>query len=608
MVQTHDVFVNGQGYMLLLGSYKYESVGAEVSRFSTGVPAFDQRLGRGPTLPQSDDRDGRRWSAVGMVPVPIGLGDEPGRLMLGPKEQNTVAGASFDLNSRIQVYNGVVYISLGVNLFKVTTVAGAFSTLTFIGAAGGTITSMCVSGGLLYMATTAAGTMSNYAGAGAIANAPAAAAQVVWDFARGLWRSKKDPGNNEWSIASGSADGGATWTDFHLDSTIRSAIVWRGRATGGGTMLIGTAGMLWELSGQWTGAPAVFSGTVNAIYDGRGGGGLDDFNWLVEHEGYVYTWFAGTVCRWNGQRLEPIDGGPRGQVQGMCVAGGWLCVSVNDPGVAGYQIWCYDGVRWFVLVRSATPYGTLGGSQGLVSDAQLFSLNWTTSHSRWQLPVGTFQVAGNTAASGQVYAGPLDAGAGDVVKTWTGISVPWSTILFDYATTAPANPGGNLLAEYSLDDGSNFVSLGNVTIAAAARSGLASWVIPNAGVQANRLLIRITWTPTSAYAGLQINGVFAAGWKVAAVPRHERWTLKLRITDRMIRRDGAVDARSGETQLQALRALAQSGGTFVFQDIDYDLNARNITCRIADIEETERKGDGTHFLESTVKVLIEAVA
>ena len=60
-------------------------------------------------------------------------------------------------------------------------------------------------------------------------------------------------------------------------------------------MLIATNFMLWELAGQWIGSPAEFSGTVSPLYTGLGGGGTDDFAWLVEFNGLAYTWYAGSV-------------------------------------------------------------------------------------------------------------------------------------------------------------------------------------------------------------------------------------------------------------------------------------------------------------------------
>ena len=609
MTQTHDLMIDGAGYMIVPGSYRYESKGADISPVRTGVPAFDQRLGHQATLPSAADRDAVRWQAVGMLPVPSGLGDGLGRLMLAPGEVSAAGGSvAFDANARGIVYNGTLFVSCGNLLYLAGTAGANYTGLTFIGTAPGVITGMCVTGGLLFLACGgAATTMANYAYGGAfVSTSPAATAQVIWDYARGLWRSKKNAATAEWSVASGSFDGGATWTDFQLDSAIRSACVWHGRATGGGTCLVATHGMLWELAGQWTGSPAVFSGTVSQLLDGRGGGGADDFAWLVEYEGAIYTWYAGTVYRFTGTRLEPLPGAPRGTTYQAAVAGGYLCVAVRDPATATTAVWVFDGVRWMLLARSGTAYGNLYGAGGAILDGHLFSLNLGSTSARWQLPV--VGLPGTPQASGQVIAGPLDAGAADAIKTWTQISVPWSTILYPAGTSAPANPGGNLLAEYSVDDGVTYVSLGNVVVAAAARSGLAQWTVSSGGAEANRLLVRITWTPTSAYAGLQIDAVFASGWRIADKPKDERWTAAIKVSDRLIRRDGAVDPRSGETMLQALRALAQAGRTFAFQDLDYDLSSRSVTCRVVDLTESTRKGDGTRFLETTVTLTLAAVA
>jgi len=84
--------------------------------------------------------------------------------------------------------------------------------------------------------------------------------------------------------------------------------------------------------------------------------------------------------------------------------------------------------------------------------------------------------------------------------------------------------------------------------------------------------------------------------------------MKLRVTDKLIRRDGSVDARSGETMLAALRSLAQTGRTATFQDIDYDLSANRTHRPRRGDKETDRKGDGAHFLESQVTLTLTAIA
>ncbi len=83
--------------------------------------------------------------------------------------------------------------------------------------------------------------------------------------------------------------------------------------------------------------------------------------------------------------------------------------------------------------------------------------------------------------------------------------------------------------------------------------------------------------------------------------------MKLKVTDKLVKRDGSVDARSGETMLQALRSLAQSGRPVTFQDIDADLATMTHTIRVLELKETERKGDGTHFLESHVALTFAAI-
>lgn len=609
MTQTHDVMIDGAGYMLVPGTYRYGATGADVKRVRTGVGSFGQQLAKGLEGGQVVDKDALRWTAVGMMPVPIGLGDEAGRLALAPNEVtlNAGLGAAWDLNSHGIVYNGKVYVSLGPYLFSVAVNGfGQMTGVTFIGTAAGVITSMAVIGGLLYMACASpATTMSNYAGSGAIANTPAAVAQVIWQYAGGIWRTKFNAVNSQWDKISGSSDGGASWTDWQLDSAVRSVIPWRGRATAGGVMLLGTANKLWELAGQWTGSPVAFSGTVSIIYEGTGGGDVSDFLFLAEYQGHVFTWYAGTVQRWEGRTLSPVAGAPRGYPYGMCVAGGYLCVAVSDGYGALYSVWAFDGVRWMQLQRTATPPpSNLFGTAGLVTDGHLMSLNLGAfTVSRWAMPVQGLTIT--PRATGFVVIGPLDAGEGDTVKTWTQISVAWSTALYASQASAPANPGGALLIEQSVDDGSTWTTAGTTVIAAGARSGLVQQAV---NVEAQRLLVRVTWTPTSAYAALMIDSVYASGWQIGDVPKREQWEFVVKVTDKLIKRDGGVDGRSGETQLMALRALAQSGGTFVFQDVDYDLSARGVTARITELREKERKGDGTHFLEAQITLTIAAVA
>ncbi len=610
MPQTHDVMLNGMGYMLVPGSYEYQQGGAEIAEVRTGVNSFATEIATGDG-PAVADRDGVRWVGVGMMAGASGLGDGAGRMILGPAELtvNTGSGANFDADSCLCIYQGVVYFSAQQFLYKVTVdVNGNYTGITYVGAAAGKITSMAVINGLLCMACASpATTMSNYAGTGAIVNTPAAVARIIWHYAGGIWRSKA----NADDTISGSIDGGATWTQWQLDSTVKSACAWRGRATGGGVMLIGTRNRLWELVGQWSGSPAAFAGTVSPVFDGTGGGAADDFAYLMPYRGDVFTQYAGVVHRWDGAHLRAVPGAPRGNVTGMCAAGGLLVVSMYDPSVVWYALWAYDGARWLLLSRSGAPpsyYNRIGGTDGLVNDGHILSLDSGTQYlSRWELPTRGFSA--HPAATGAVIVGPLDAGQGDTVKTWTKLVCAWSTALYPYGGSAPANPGGVLALDYSVDDGVNWIAAGTTSIAAGGRSQLIEQEIAaGVGIEAHRLLARATWTPTSAYAGLQINGIWAAGWRVKDAPRLESWTFAVRCSDRLLARDGSVDARTGQAMLQTLRTLAQSGGVATFRDLDYDLNARTVNVRVLGMKERAKKGDGARFTETTVRLTVGAVS
>ncbi len=604
MPQTHDIILDGTGYMIVPGSYSYAMAGAATAPVRAGVPSFAQAYAAqrsGSVV----DRDAARWTSIGLQPIPLGLGDEPGRLILAAGETAPALGiGAFDANSQAIIYGGEVYFSQAQFLYKVVRSGGNWSGITLIGAAAGVITSMVVINNLLYMACAPpAATMSNYAGSGAIANAPGVQAAVIWQYAQGIWRSK---GNDPTTI-SGSIDGGATWTQWQLDSAVRAVVSWHGRATGGGVMLIATNFMLWELAGQWMGSPATFSGTVSPLHTGVGGGNTDDFKWLVEFEGMAYTWYAGSVYRWDGVRLTPAPGAPRGLANGGCVAGGILCVSVTDPATGDTTLGCYDGVRWSTLTRGNTRvWLNLAGANGIIGDGHLLAFaQGAAVLSRWALPVSGF--SSSPSASGNVTVGPLDGGRGDAIKTWTQAVIDWSLALQPSQRTPPANPGGTLLVETSVDDGLTWTTQATIIVVAGATSKQETVALGVAGLEAHRLLIRVTWTPTTAYAAFQIDGIWASGWTVADVPHRETWTMKVKVTDKLVKRDGSVDARSGETMLQALRSLAQAGRTATFQDVDYDLSATVRTVRVLELKEAERKGDGTHFLESQVALTLAAM-
>jgi hypothetical protein len=203
----------------------------------------------------------------------------------------------------------------------------------------------------------------------------------------------------------------------------------------------------------------------------------------------------------------------------------------------------------------------------------------------------------------------MDAGQGDAVKVWTEVTASYSAALSTTGVAPASPPGGALLVEYSTDDGQTWTTAGMVAIAPGLRAGsVVQSLNSGAGLEAVRLLVRLTWTPTSNYPAWQLNGVWVSGYQIADAPRLEAWEMDIHISDRLIVRDASVDPRTGETMLQALRVLAQNRTVFAFRDIDYDLTSRQVTGRISAIAEKARKGDGAHFTETVLHVEIAAMA
>lgn len=597
MPQTHDILLNGAGYMLVPGSYQYAAQGAAVSPGRAGIRAWD--------APPGED-DGTRWQATGFLPTPVGFGARRG-LLLGPALQTaaTSMGAATATNCHGTIYHGTVYLSLGANLYAVTTapaggVPNRYSGVTLIGAAAGPITSMWVYNDLLYMACDSpATTLSNYAGTGGIVGAPAVIAQAGWAYAGANWFSRRDAP----AKIRATPDSGATFLDWQLDGSVRAVCVT------GQAVYLGTAGSLWKIQGAFQTTTAsgsttiTWNGAVTPLIQTPGLGGADDFDWLVSYRGDVYTWLAGTVQRLSlggvaSPALVPVPDAPRGTSARACVAGGNLLVCWQ--GADGYaNISAYDGARWVTLFRanSVAPVNPVG-TGGIVADGHALCFLLSTSQlGRMEFPVAA--LTNFPASSGVVIAGPWDAGAGDARKAWTEVEIGWNL-----AAGAAANPGGALTIETSADDGATWAAVGTTTIGAGATAGTIRQPI---AVTSERLTVRATWTPTSVYAGWQLTGIWANGWTIAAAPHKEAWTLKLRLSDKLPRRDGSVDSRTGEQMRAALRALAQSGVASSFLDVDYDLAALARTVRVVGYAETARRGDGVHFWEAEAVVQLEAV-
>ncbi len=595
-MQTHDILLDGAGYMLVPGSYRYEAQGAAIAPVAAHITDWHA---------PPDGTDTTRWRATGFIPAPTGFGARRG-IVLAPAMQiaATTIPITTATNCRACLYHGTVYFAVNDKLYAVTTATGGgvpnrWSGVALIGTAAGNITALWVAHDLLFMACDSpATTLCNYAGSGGIVSAPTATAQTGWFYAGANWWSKRP---NPAQIRA-TPDSGATYFDWQLDGAVRAVCVT------GAAAYLGTPSSLWRVQGTFAtstgtgGTVTTWNGTVAPLVQTPGIGGADDFDWLVSYRGDVYAWLAGTVQRLTtggvaAPALVPVPDAPRGTSNRAAVAGGYLLVCWQGADGAA-NISAYDGTRWTLLYRSSgyVPLNPVGTGGAVADGHALFFLIYTNQIGRMEFPVGA--LSNFPVASGSVVAGPWGGDTPDDRAAWTAIAVTWNL-----ATGAAANPGGTVVIETSTDDGATWTAAGSTAIAAGATAGTIRQAV---SVTAERLTVRATWTPASTYAGWQIIGIAAHGLAVSSAPHRESWSLTLRLSDKLPRRDGAIDARSGEQMRQALRALAQSGAAVSFHDVDDDLAAATRTVRVTEYRETARRGDGIHFWESDAAVTLEA--
>lgn len=600
MTNNYDITLDGQGYMLVAGggtstAYRYEVETAAPAPVRTGIASFAAPAG---------DTDATRWYARGLLPEPPSLG-AAGGLTLAPAlvAASASIGTPTAANTRGIVYRDTVYLAVGARLYAVaTTTSGGrreYAGVSLVDTVAGAITGMAVVNDLLVLACAApATTLVAYNGS-AFAGDPAVPGGLVWGYANALWLARRDVP----ARIGATADGGGNWTYWTLDAAVRAVL------PTGGESLVATAGTIWRVAGRFMdtviggNSVAVWNGTVAPLVALSGGGASDDLAWLVSHRGQVYTWAGGTVQRLAGggagAHLEPVPGAPSGAALGACVAGDHLlvCWSGGGPLGAGSGAAAWNGSRWSVVQwsASATPCNPVG-TGGLLADGHaLLFLAGSAALGRLEFPVGGPTHA--PAASGYAVCGPWDAGAGGRVKRWGAITAAWSLV-----PGAGANPGGTVALETSTDDGATWTSASSATVAANATAGTARFALT--GVAGARLAVRLTWTPTSTYAGWRLTGIWADGTAVPAAPTAETWTVRVRCGDRAVRRDGSTDSRTGAEIRAALAALAAAGDAVTFRDRDDDLHPAPRTVRVIGLQETTRRGDGAHFWESEIALTL----
>ncbi|HEV3495354.1 MAG TPA: hypothetical protein VHA34_03270, partial [Actinomycetes bacterium] len=376
-----------------------------------------------------------------------------------------------------------------------------------------------------------------------------------------------------------------------------------------GQVAIATRQSLWLLGGRpdpttnkWTQEPQPFftQGVWNAD---------DDFLFLLEYGGRLYTWLANQVMYWEPN--EPRQGwraaGLEGRTcHGAAVAGNMLVVCCTTRTGAS-ETWAFDGSGWWLLLRTVSqtrvwPMHTGGagtydlavfrdGAAGVTYD--LFRMVWRSATLHTYPATATYLTS------------LLDAGERDKPKAWRKLGATFA-VPEARGNQASADPVTVALS-FSIDGGKTFTQVASASPSDPTGRVLELSGEPAAPAVGHWVQLRATWTSVLDWAPV-LTGLWAEYELLDAPARRRRWRFKVHARDGTVQRDGAVASRSGRQLAADLWAAWAAGATVPFTDLDFDLTAKTYQVRIVGIaEEVAKPADGGRWGEAVLALTLVEV-
>jgi hypothetical protein len=165
----------------------------------------------------------------------------------------------------------------------------------------------------------------------------------------------------------------------------------------------------------------------------------------------------------------------------------------------------------------------------------------------------------------------------------------------------------NVFLDYSLDAGATWSQAATATVSGSgARIVELVGELP-AGARSRWLQLRVRWESVSDWAPA-LTGVWADWSVLPAGATRRRWEVTVRCGDRLVRRDGSVETRSGRQVAADLWAAWETGALLDFRDVDADATDAAYVVRIVALRETTaRPADAGRWGESEATLtLVEA--
>jgi hypothetical protein len=592
-----DITINGDGYMVVPGSYRRGSDGPPEARPGS-LSLVDFVGGQRRALQLERDRG---WDAVGVGPALGGQGVEP--WPWSEPFTDGAIGTVTTVRAPHLVLDPYAYVAVGRYLYRTVALSAsswsAFTQVADVGA-GKTITRLSLyQGGIALCCGNGLDVQLYSPGGGALSTLSAGLkARVAVGYANRLVYG--DPAAGSEQIVRMTT--GGTADSRELDAPIVNMGLHDGRVA------IATKQSLWLLGGRpdpvtnkWNAEPQPFF--THGVWTDD-----EDFLFLLSYGGKLYTWLANGVMEWNpngdkaGWNATGIEGR---SCTGATVAGDRLIVCiVNRAGES--ESWAFDGSGWWLMLRSSNQtrvWPMYTGGAGNI-DLVLFRDGSTSvTYDLFRLIYRHESATNYNSGASEYRTSLLDAGERDRVKVWRRIGAVFASPeqRGNPASIAPVT----LTLSYSTDGGRSWTTAATSLVTDPLQRTTEITTQFTSGQVVSRFVqLRVSfgnvvdWSPA-------LVGLWADYEVIDAIPRRRRWNLKIRARDRTVRRDATVDPRTGRTIAADLWDAWTDSATIPFTDLDFTATGITHQVRIASIsEEIPVPADAASWGDSVVSLVV----
>lgn len=533
-----DITLDGQGYMIVPGSYRSEMAVAQTVSWgeTVSLDQFESGLTGEELTIESLDAWPASWP--------------DGSRAIGPAPRRQTASGTLSTDRPVLTVRDreMLYLAAGDQLYRWDGVGPVTARWTMPAVA----TSLALSGGQIYASFGLAADVAAWddisgsetpsaLGTGYRANLLGGAGEMLVAVP-GLAPASLDIWNQDRSASS------TVW----LDSSVGLI------TSGGDRMLIATDTALYAIDGaQYVDYRLERYGAL---------GEPQSLGWLAIHRGELVGWVSGQVALYEVSRQRWVPLGLAGAASsGVAIVAGWLVVAVQLAGGASEELWAFDGAGWWWLdgaggQTAAGPNGRLVSFQAASSSLYFHDLTAVADPAAL---VDSFSVT--------TY--PLDTGDPAARRRWlsAGIELARNDGL----------PIGSWQAtlESSIDGGLAWASV----VAAAVTGPRMSLSGPLEIDDGKVIQLRVTLSGTSGLPPF-IQSIWAS-WERPPRAGRRRWSFDVRAGDDVINRAGLLDPRDGQAIRSMLWAVQEAGVPVAFQDVDYGATAVERQVRLIELAE-----------------------